>query len=287
VARATLVAVAMILALFVALHVRLSLGIVDPQAPSVYNLGSGGTSSIYFALGRRLRADVEVVPRLSDIKRFPPTRSVLIIASPDYPITRREAEELRTWVERGGVVIVLDETPSSKEVFKLAGVSIETPLLKGIAVALCRMRGANLSVLLNYYVLLSSGTAKPLCYANGGVVGYVSRVGLGSIYVFGDSSIIINEHMSTPYAAQVLLLMRMIAGNRTFFLFYEGGRAYRILPGLERLPLLALLTPFAFLELLGSAVLGTPNIFMRFMLLGIAVLFTSLYAITRLYSFRR
>jgi len=273
----------MILLLVIALHVRIKLGIIDPQTPSVYNLDRGGVSSFYFTMSRMQGVAVRIIKSVDEIDSYPPLHTALILASPDYPLSAEDAKEITSWVERGGLLVLLDETSSTRSLMERLGIR-QQDLVREVTTAFCRLSNkSSLPIVVNYYTPLDAEQGVPLCFADGRVVAYSLIIGRGTAYVLGDSSVIINEHMGSPYREFIVKMFAEVLDNRTYVLFYEGGRRYLFVPGIERLPILILLAPFIGLRVLSSFVVQS-DVGTRMLFLALTSMFVLLYLVTKLYQ---
>jgi hypothetical protein len=131
------------------------------------------------------------------------------------------------WVSMGGVLILMDETNNTRELAGTFGV-IYGPLRMRIGKAYCTINGRRITVLFNIYRELkpTGSGCMVLCRVGGAPTAVRTRYGAGTVYIVGDSSIVINElYFKNEYTEGNEAFVNQMVGNR-MILVYEGARNY-------------------------------------------------------------
>ncbi|MET1160398.1 MAG: DUF4350 domain-containing protein [Thermoprotei archaeon] len=214
----------LLLSLLIILYSGVKLrGGITGDPPSLYNLGAGGVSR--FFTEKLINPGVTVIYDFNALNRYSPEQYVLFIIGPDQEL--REASPVLEWVEKGGIMILMDETENSILLMKELGISYVMRLMR-IDKAVCIIDNQTITILVNVYAVLDSNTADavPICRIGDSTVAYMVEYGEGVFYIIGDSSIVINEVlMKSIMAENNTRLVDLLIGNRKI-LIYEGGRKY-------------------------------------------------------------
>lgn len=189
----------------------------EPDPPSVYNMAGGGLSGYYY--DNVLRS--EVISEIDDITRRNPGEYALIIPGSGKILT--PSPGLFEWVEKGGIIIVMDESLHITPLLDRLGLIIERSL-SSIDRATCNVNDKVINVTFNVYVVLKAikdhrGDAIPICFINSEIVAWRVQYGKGIFYIIGDSSIVINEMLVYQKIASdnLLFLNTLIQGRKIAF----------------------------------------------------------------------
>ncbi|MEM0457695.1 MAG: DUF4350 domain-containing protein, partial [Sulfolobales archaeon] len=218
----------------------------DP--PSIYNYGGGGYTRIYLSLAES-GFKVYHITNFNELSRFNPSTTVLIIASPDKPVEEDSVENVISWVRKGGLVLALDEIGTLNPLANSIGFRIGS-IISSVSLGECLIENHSFPLYVNVYSPLISLQNMSLeglevigrCYAEGFLIGVLVRIGIGRIFLLGDSSILINSMIRYNKTTYNIILLRTLIGERDSVVFYEGGREYifidtRVLLDLVRIPL--------------------------------------------------
>ena len=241
----TLGLILLLLALILLSHTVIELSLAfayDP--PSVFNRGPGGVSEFVSMIVSR-GFEVETVFDMSELLKIDPRSSVVMLFSPDTPLTKKEALVILSWVKSGGIVIVLDELRNVENLTNALGVSFSNHSIRIHSVATCRMKNISLPLVLNVYRYVSGG--EPLCTIDDKAVAVMMSYGEGKVVVIGDSSLVINHVLhTTPIHFNLIFVLLLITGkNRVVFL--ELHRVHHVLR--IAYPLLPLQSTLRFIQM--------------------------------------
>ncbi len=117
----------------------LLINIAFKGTPSPYNTNWVGSSDLYKLLEKEnytVYAPLSWSQLLDDIGKSPGRIVVLVFISPDYPITRDEAEALENTLREAGVehgfsLLVADENTTSNNVLRKTGIMVTGQIIKG------------------------------------------------------------------------------------------------------------------------------------------------------------
>ncbi|MEM1623691.1 MAG: DUF4350 domain-containing protein [Sulfolobales archaeon] len=191
---------------------------LEGDPPSLYNRSDGGLSELVSAM--TIYRKVKVAKSVDDVWAYEPRSSILLILGLDVFPEEHEIHRILKWVERGGVLIVLDELTTPRPLLEKLNLEIGA-LVSDISLGECYVGGFNRTVLFNVYREVLGG--KPICWVGSTPVAAEVRYGSGRVLVFGDSSIFINEVLRSRYR-QVHLSFALSLLDRDTVVFYEGGR---------------------------------------------------------------
>jgi len=233
------------------------------DVPSLYNMGPGGVSELvsYVSLFKRVKLVVDV----GELKQYDPRTSVLLLAGLEKVLGDAEISELLRWVSEGGKLVVADEYLVPLRLLQALNVSLGQ-VSHSIDLGYCDIGGRGFEVLFNVYREVVGGRA--LCWAGGVPVAAEVPLGRGTVLVFGDSSIAINEVLRSRYrSAQLSFLLEVL--DRETLVVYEGGRLRQKLGG----PVGHVVTVVGYLArffaYLGMP--GSPYDFVRLLIVSIAI----------------
>ena len=253
------------------------------SAPSPRNPGPGGLTkfvSILESKGYLVIEPSTLKRALEDLSSYHPSASAMIVtgfSSSDY----RYLQWLKRWVERGGLLVVMDEFSDAAPVLKMFGLSISSPIV-GIARARCV---SNSSITLDVYAFIEGG--KALCTVASSSVAVEKRVGKGKVIAVGDSSLVINYISNYPhvYSANVEFL-RSIVGNRTVVTIYFPRSLESFVVGTSRaIDVVWSLTSFTAKLLTSGAI---PLVLTMFFVVSVSTLFAgSRFGVRRRRSMER
>ncbi|MEM1731997.1 MAG: hypothetical protein QXU22_02020 [Desulfurococcaceae archaeon] len=192
----------------------------EPDPPSVFNAWAGGLSQYYYLNVHRS----EVTTDLSYVARRNPNEYALIIPGSGRVLI--PSSELFEWVEKGGIVIVMDESTYIYPLLDRLGLRIERSF-NSIDSATCNIDGEIITVVFNVYVVLRNvdnlkGNTTPICLIDGNPVAWKIPYGRGVFYVIGDSSIVINEVLSQHSISSENMLFLEILVQRRKIIFYDS-----------------------------------------------------------------
>ncbi|MEM1707040.1 MAG: DUF4350 domain-containing protein [Sulfolobales archaeon] len=188
----------------------------DP--PSLYNRGDGGLSELVSAM--TIYRKIKVARSIDDVWSYEPGSSIMLVLGLDFFPKEYEVLQLLRWVERGGVLIVLDEFTTPRPLLEKLNLEIGT-LVSDVSLGECYVNGFNRTILFNVYREVLGG--EPICWVGNVPVAAEVRYGGGKVLVFGDSSIFINEILRSRYR-QAHLSFALSLLNRDTVVFFEGGR---------------------------------------------------------------
>ncbi|WP_148222802.1 DUF4350 domain-containing protein [Desulfurococcus mucosus] len=203
-------------------NTQMSRGLVgDP--PSIYNNMPGGLT--IFTGMESLERRVNAIYSFSEVEKYTPRNHALLVVGPDTSL--EWSPTLAHWVEEGGLLVVMDESPNSQML--LEGFEIHAGsgrVIQEVAVGVCNVGNASIRVVFNVYAeVYSTSRHEVLCRVGGVVTGLSRRIGGGEIVVIGDSSLVINEVLSkSPTYGNKFFLDAVTAGRN--LVFYEGNRLY-------------------------------------------------------------
>ncbi|MEM1526572.1 MAG: DUF4350 domain-containing protein [Ignisphaera sp.] len=203
---------------------------LEKDPPSVFNYGPGGVS--YFYADAIIRAgDVNVIYDLSELRSYNPQKYVLILLSPDIPLSDKEVDSVLSWVEIGGTAIVGDEVNTTFLLTSKLGFQ-QTYRLPALLTSQCYLaNGSIIEVLLNVFVIYAPVNAsvpfQPICVNEYGPMVYNIVYGRGRIYLMGDSSVVINEIFVKAPASfnNNTAFVYGLVGDKSIVV-YEGSRIY-------------------------------------------------------------
>lgn len=170
----------------------------EQDPPSVHNMKPGGLSQFY----AENFAKIIVVKEALDVYSKDPSRHALLIPGFGAIIDTISFQKILKWVEEGGVLVLMDETDKSADMmYRLGLVPSNTTELE-VEDAKCIVNGLEINVTFNKYITLhrakGSELIEPICTIKGNVVAWKISYGKGTIYVLGDSSLVINEMVDYP-----------------------------------------------------------------------------------------
>jgi len=188
------------------------------SAPSPRNPGPGGLTkfvSILESKGYLVIEPSTLKRALEDLSSYHPSASAMIVtgfSSSDY----RYVEELKRWVAKGGLLVVMDEFSDAKPVLKTFGVDMAATVV-GVASASCV---GNATITLDVYSFLRGG--RELCTISSSPVAVEVRVGNGSVIAIGDSSLAINYLSSYPriFHRNTAFLLKMLSHRHVVAVYF-------------------------------------------------------------------
>lgn len=201
-------------------------GILERDPPSIFNLGSGGTSR--YMLSLMWSKGLEIIFSLTELNRFRPDLYALLVIGLDQMPSN--AEVVANWVRDGGIVVILDEFNYSLSILpevNIGGGSI----IYSIDIANCSIHNTNMMILVNVFRTISRyGKGDVLCVYNDMPIAISLNYGKGRFIVVRDSSLVINEiYDKLPYWYNInSLFIYMVSENRKIII-YEGARQYSII----------------------------------------------------------
>ncbi|MEM4970819.1 MAG: DUF4350 domain-containing protein [Sulfolobales archaeon] len=194
----------------------------DP--PSIYNTGRGGYSDLYVLL-RRIGFSVDAIDSTSQIQGFDPKSWILVMASPDRDLGKRDADLILKWISAGGKAVILDELGTVNEILYMVGLNI-SGYSSNIDLASCRLGDRVYGVVFNVYRVIDisgSPNATIICVVHGIPTAVGISIGGGELIFIADSSIVINEVLASRYRESNVGFFIVLLGRRNV-LFYEGNR---------------------------------------------------------------
>ncbi len=204
-------------------------GELEGDPPSIFNDGPGGIGNMVKELVNQ-GAAVYIVNNVNEIEDYDPALCVAFLLGPQVEISRDDAEKILGWVSAGGTLVLADEFYGSRNLMTLLGLGI-TNTTRSIATGWCVIDGVAMSALFNVYSCIR-GVGKPLCSVGSCVTAVSMRYGKGTIFVFSDSSLWIDEEFdarwSSMYETHRMLLNYVTHGKRCV-IFVEAYRVYRYL----------------------------------------------------------
>lgn len=233
------------------------------DVPSLYNMGPGGITELvsYVTLFKR----VKLVVGVEELRQYEPRTSVLLVAGLEKSLSDTEISELLRWVSEGGKLVVADEYLVPLRLLQVLNVSLG-PASYSIDLGRCTIGGRDFDVLFNVYREVVGG--RTLCWVGGVPVAAEVALGRGTVLVFGDSSIAINEVLRSRYRPTQLAFLLEVLDRDTVAVF-EGGRLRQRLGG----PVGYVTTVIGYLAkfLAYVAAPGTPHDFLRLLVISVAV----------------
>jgi hypothetical protein len=201
----------------------------DP--PSIFNTGGGGYY-IFYTLLIRSGYKTDVIYSMEDLYKIDPETSVLIIASPDTPLSQEDSEKIIIWISRGGFVLALDEIGSLDNLLRKVDVYYGS-LIGTVAYAKCVINNKTYEIFLNKYSYIhikdpENTSYIGTCLESGDYVGFLKKIGSGELFFIGDSSLFINNMIYRKSVSENIVLFRDFVGDREI-IFYEGNRVFKII----------------------------------------------------------
>ncbi len=201
--------------------------ITDP--PSIHNTGPGGFSTLVQILKFKGFKIISLNSIAELYKDCSPKSSILVIASPDKPLSYEDSQYITSWISDGGLAIVLDEIGSVDVLIDRLGIETLNYTIRDVDYAVCSFGELKLWILVNVYrpIVSIPENAKAICrLSRGTVIAIHMDIGAGKLLLFTDSSIFIN-YMFQKVRSRIEILLNSIEstyfGNRSIICFYEGG----------------------------------------------------------------
>jgi hypothetical protein len=172
---------------------------IGPNRPTTYSVGERGYKAFYLWLKQM---GFETERWTSSLIDLPQESALLFIISPEIPSTKKEVEALKTWVDKGGTLIIMDSPAGEyissfglnwSYVSKSKLLPKEEPLI--IRPGPLTEEVTNIKAL-SWFVLFSDQpeVVIPIANENGGLMAVVNK-GKGKIIAFSSPNIFSNAFL--------------------------------------------------------------------------------------------